>query len=443
MKRLPNDYITFNPVLGYVANPYKGFVSFNHFRNGTLFSDCSMTDGWKKESYPLCAGLEENGLESGWHPDTEVAYIRTVWKNFEPEEGKYNFALIDGILAECEKHKQHLIFRLMPHTTHHTEDVPDWLKKQIDCPERPEGQRIKTSPSDPIFLRKFTKAIKVIGERYDSNPIFYAIDVSLFGAWGEGSGYETADKAAINDLLDTYAKYFKNTFVIGQICAPELILKQNKNGANFGWRADGAGNPYHMDIYFPERVENMSSVWKTAPVFFEAFWYMTEWKKQGWNIDFITEELQKWHISTFNNKSSTVPYEWKETVMRFADKCGYKFAVRHCAFPKEVCQGDDAEIRFYVENLGVSPIYVKHPLTLKLKTAGYEKIITTDIDIRNWLPGDTIERVGFKIPDDAPCGEYSLSLGLVGEFPHPTINFAFETKNDDGYYKLCDISVKQ
>ena len=441
MIRKINKYVMFNPIKGYVANPYKGFVSFNHFRGDPLFSDCATSDGWKKERYPLSEGLEENGEETGWHPDTEVAYIRTIWKDFEPIEGGYNFALIDDILNKCEKHKQHLIFRLMPHTTRANEDVPDWLKNQIPCPERPTEERVKKSPEDPQFLIKFARAIKAIADRYDNNPIFYAIDISLFGAWGEGDGYEKADKYAIDNLIRTYYENFQNTLIVGQICAPELIVKANENGANIGWRADGAGNPYHMNIYFPNKTEHLGEIWKTAPVFFEAFWYMTEWKKQGWDMDFIAEELLKWHVSTFNNKSSTIPIEWKDPVMRFIDKCGYKFAIRYCAYPTEVSQGDQAEISFYVENLGVAPIYIKQPLTLRLKGEKFVKVFETDIDIRKWLQGDNIERLILNIPQDIPNGDYVLSVGLIGDYPRPTINFAFQTQEDGGYYKLCDIKL--
>ena len=65
MIRKINKYVMFNPIKGYVANPYKGFVSFNHFRGDPLFSDCATSDGWKKERYPLSEGLEENGEDFG------------------------------------------------------------------------------------------------------------------------------------------------------------------------------------------------------------------------------------------------------------------------------------------------------------------------------------------------------------------------------------------
>jgi hypothetical protein len=76
------------------------------------------------------------------------------------------------------------------------------------------------------------------------------------------------------------------------------------------------------------------------------------------------------------------------------------------------------------------------------KNDKYEKVFNSDIDIRNWMPGDTVQPVSLTLPEDIPSGDYELSIGLVGEYPRPTIKFAFNTKEENGYYKLCDIKVK-
>ncbi len=436
----PNGRITFKPTSDIIQNPYIGFLSFNHFRGEPLFSDC--VEGKFKERYPVYPELEQKGREQGFYPDTEMAYIRMIWRDFEPVEGQYNFALTDDIIEKCIEHKQHLMFRLMPHTTRRQEDVPDWLKEQIPCPERPDDKRIKDSPSSPIFLEKFARAIKAFGERYDNNPVLYAVDVSLFGAWGEGEGYEKADKVALANLMDVYAKTFKNTFIFGQICAPEIIVEQNKKGNNWGWRADGFGNDDHMHISFPRWIYPMRDVWKTAHCTFESFWYMGEWARLGWDVDAIIDKGLEWHMSTFNNKSSTIPYKWHGAVQKLLLKMGYRFAIRFIEYPEQASAGDVMNLNLYVENRGVAPIYIAHPFTLRLKSSKYEKVYDTGIDIRHWLPGDTIEKLALELPKDIPSGEYLLQAGLIGEFPRPTIKFAFETEQDGEYYNLCKIEIK-
>ena len=51
-----------------------------------------------------------------------------------------------------------VMFRLMPHSTRACDDVPEWLKELMPCPERPDGARVKTSPTDPRYLKLFGKA---------------------------------------------------------------------------------------------------------------------------------------------------------------------------------------------------------------------------------------------------------------------------------------------
>lgn len=72
-------------------NPYIGFVSYQHFRDEKLYSDCivrpenNRTETEAFECYPVPDDVEENGREQGYHPDSTEVYIRALWKEFEPE----------------------------------------------------------------------------------------------------------------------------------------------------------------------------------------------------------------------------------------------------------------------------------------------------------------------------------------------------------------------
>ena len=168
-------------------NPNVGFMSFQHFEGEEIYSDCvvrpenKMCETEHYECYPVPKYVEQNGRSEGYYPDTTVAYIRVLWKEWEPERGKYNYKFIEDIINKAKEHNQTLIFRLMPHSTRACDDVPGWLKKLIECPERPDGMRVKDSPTDPLFIELFGEAIKKLGERFDSNPTFDTMDISLPG----------------------------------------------------------------------------------------------------------------------------------------------------------------------------------------------------------------------------------------------------------------------
>ncbi len=442
MKLRPIELTCFTPSNKELKNPYRGFMSFNHFRGEKLFSNS--VAGIYKERYPLQDDVEQNGREEGWHPDTELAYIRTCWKDFEPKQGQYNFKMFEEIFELAKEHKQHLIIRLMPHTTRESEDVPDWLKELIPCPERPDAKRIKESPSDPLFLQLFTKAIKAFAEKFDTSPILYAVDVSLFGAWGEGHGYETASKEEIDNLMNVFAGCFKNTHVFGQVCGPELIEKVNKTYEKpIGLRADGFGSPSQIQWHYPRLTKDIKDLWKVAPITIEAWWYMNEWDRHNFgDIDYLIDKALDLHLSSFNNKSSTIPFKWYGNVQRLINRMGYRFFISSFFFPDKASKGDELDCKMVIENLGVAPIYTKHPFTIRLKSENFEKIYNTDIDITSWLPGDKIEQLPILLPSDIENGKYKIQVGLVGEYPTPTIYFANDIECEDGYYTVAQIEIE-
>ena len=443
MNRLPNKKRIINKTCELLNNPYIGFTSFQHFRDEPLFSDCSTTEGWKKEHYPVYQWVEENGRSQGFYPDTEIAYVRVLWKYFEPRAGEYDYSFIEDIFEKAKRKKQSVMLRLMPHTTKRNEDVPDWLRAIIPCPDRPDTERVKDSPSDPLFLQKFALAVRALGEKFDGKDNFYAMDISLCGAWGEGHGLAMYPENEIRALIDVYTDSFKRTHLLGQICSPELIRYACKSRP-IGFRADHLGNGHHMNISLPERISRIDDIWMSAPVSFECFWYFNEWKKQGWDVDSIIDKALGWHISSINGKSSPIPYEWRDKIDRLLKKMGYRFSVVAVEYPETASGGDIISVNLTIENSGVAPIYNPLPFTFRLKGADNmeEYIFDTDINARDWMPGETVEGPEIQLPNDIKSGAYNIEFRLGGE-KYPTVKFAMDTKtSEDGYNYLATIIIE-
>ena len=425
--------------------PYIGFTLYQHFDGEKLYSDIvvrpenNMTETEKIESYPLPRDVEQNGRQEGYYPPCSVAYFRVLWKTFEPRQGEYNYELIENILRGARERGQTVMFRLMPHSTRAEDDVPDWLKKIVDCPARPAGKRVKDSPADPKFLQLFGKAIEKIGERFDNNVIFDTIDISLTGAWGEGSGWENYPESALKELLDVYTESFPNTQLLGQVAAPWLIEYGRKNRP-VGWRGDGVGHPHHMCEYYPRALEKLGDYWKTAPVSFESYWWLKEWMRQGWDIDDIIERTLSWHISTFNAKSMPIPEQWKEKIIYWNSKMGYHFAVRGVRYPKLCAPGDGFDLIMFMQNRGVAPIYRNIQLSVRLKKGNEEYLFNANLDIRKWLPGDFEESIYIKLPNTLSEGEYKLQIGIFDDTTF--VPLETDTEKDGKYYMLTTISVK-
>ena len=130
---------------------------------------------------------------------------------------------IEKILEEAKSHSQTLIFRLMAHSTRACDDVPEWLKELIPCPERPAGKRVKDSPTDPLFLELFLEAVRAIGARFDSDPTLDSVDISLPGSWGEGYKLELYPDNVMEQIADAYMEAFPTTQLNTQLIRPNLI----------------------------------------------------------------------------------------------------------------------------------------------------------------------------------------------------------------------------
>ena len=153
------------------------------------------------------------------------------------------------------------------------------------------------SPTDPRYLKLFGQAVEKLGERFDRDETLDCVDVSLVGAWGEGS--QVFPEEDMQALMDIYVRVFPNTKLYGQLANPAML---HYIGAKrpIGWRADGTGSPKHMNELFPPRIAQLPSEhWKKAPVSFESYWWIIEWYRQGWDIDGIIEKTLSWHVSTW------------------------------------------------------------------------------------------------------------------------------------------------
>ncbi len=426
-------------------NAYTGFISFQHFRGEKLYSDIVVrpeangTETERVECYPPSPDAEENGREEGYYPDSSVVYIRILWKEFEPHRGEYNYKLIEELLYEARAHGQTLIFRLMAHSTRASDDVPEWLKELIPCPERPDGARVKDSPTDPLFLELFLEAVKKIGERFDSDETFDSIDISLPGAWGEGHKLELYPADTLERIVDVYTSSFKHTQLLAQAGRPDLISYGSRVSA-IGWRGDGLGEPKHTFEIYPERISKISEVWKSAPVSFESYWWLGEWIRRGWDIDEIIEKTLEWHISSFNAKSIAFPPELKEKAEYWISRMGYHFVIDSFSTPRAVSPLDTAEFIIKINNVGVAPIYKDIPFCIRLSSPSASYVFKTDVKVRDWFPGKSESKTEILLPKDIKRGDYTVEVGIVREVT-PRIYFATDAKRDGSYYAVGNLTV--
>lgn len=439
-----------------LVNPGIGFMTFQRFNGDALNVGTKWTEGFPIEYQDFTGSLENRD-----YPMTSIAYFRVYWRFLEPECGQYRWDLIDKSLATARERKQTLMLRIAPHGTNDREDVPHWFRGIVGANmEFPEGSWM-IDPDDPRYPEHFCRFIRALGERYDGHPDLESVDLSIVGSWGEGAGSDVINQASREELVDAYVDSFRKT--------PLLMLLTDKatNGyglsrASVGYRADCLGDlrtgaPYlgdftqfepatwsHMVDMYPRRIieTGMQDAWMKAPVSFEVCWVVQHWMDMGWDIDYIIDQSLKWHISSFNPKSSPIPEAWRPNVDRWLKKMGYRLTLRRMTYPVAVSRGGRMQFTTWWENQGCAPCYKPFRFALRLVSGDVARVFPFDVDLKKWLPGDSIFDSYIRIPEDLPAGQYRIDAGIIGEKDEdPKVKLAIEELQPDGWYRIGIIDV--
>ncbi len=431
-----------------LVNPGVGFMTFQRFNGDELNQGLRWTEG-----YPIVYQEFKGSLENKNHPMTSMAYFRVYWRFLEPEMGRYRWELLDTALRTARSRGQTLMLRIAPYGTTKDNDVPDWYRGLVGNESRKLPiAKWRTDPEDPRYARHFGGMIRALGRRYDGHPDLESVDLAIVGAWGEGAGAADLTQATREALVDAYLESFHQTPLV-MLLTDEKTNKYGISKTPMGWRVDclgdmGGFNPNwnHMFDYYPQGIINfgMQDAWKKAPVSFEVCWVMQHWKNQGWPIDYIIDQSLKWHISSFNAKSSAVPAEWWPQVNRWLKKMGYRFVLRKFTYPAVVRPHGRVEFTSWWENQGVAPCYREFPLALRLKSPARAEVLVTGADIRGWLPGDNLYDSAVYLPAETPPGEYDLDIALLDpQTRQPKVKLAIAGLQPDGWYRLGKISVRE
>ena len=434
-----------------LVNPGIGFNTFQRFNGDSLNAGTRWTEGYPIEYQPFKGSLEVKG-----QPLSTIAYFRVYWRFLEPEMGKYRWEMIDTALRTAHDRGQTLMLRVAPWGTSAKEDVPGWYRAMVgDETGKLPLRKWLTDPENPLYVKHFGAFVRELGKRYDGNPDMELLDISIVGAWGESAGTELLKRETKDALLAAYLETFRTTPLVIQMEDRNEYASHFNVGLRFDCLGDMAGfGPKwgdfpgwcHMLDYYPRTIvqSGLQNAWMTAPVSLEACGVMQTWKDRGWDIDYIIEQSLKWHMSSFNNKSSAVPPEWQPKVDEWLKRMGYRFVLRNFSYPVAVSPQSKLGFLSWWENKGVAPIYRQYPLALRLQNAQRTVVLETAADIRKWLPGDSVYEDSVFVPADLPLGEYQVSLAILDpQTRSPKVRLAIAGREADGWYPLGKIEVRE
>lgn len=435
-----------------LINPGIGFTTFQMF-NGDNLPYYDVINEADIRQYDKHETLENNA-----HPPTSLAYFRIHWHVIEPEQGKYRWDFIDELLRIAKKKQQKLCLRISPYKGKPGEDVPAWYREMVGEDRTFAHPKWVVDPEDPRYAKYFGGMIRALAARYDGHPQLENVDLSIVGFAGEGGGTELLSDAAMKNLVDAYLEGFQKTPLIALLHGKKQIAYIQQNAATpVGWRQDCLGDLgfwaaeqngwTHMFDYYPQTIieYGMQDAWKEGHVSFEMCGLFRNWDvKEGYSekqVQYIIDQSLKWHISSFNGKSSPVPAKWNKLMDEWLKKMGYRFVLRRFSYPASIKVNSRLDVETWWENKGVAPCYNRYTFAIRLKNNQHTETFMTSADIRKWLPGDIVFNDACY-PQQLPPGEYEVAITLLD--PHlltPAVQLAIEGKQEDGWYPMGKITL--
>lgn len=456
----------------YIPNPHRGTTTFQRFQGDAPYTTWLWSDAEGPTKFEPEAPVKDNVQ---FVPRTTLSYCRWPWRWFEPQKGKYNWTVLDQALKTAKARGQTLQIRFQPFTRaldyrqesipakrHPPEvsvDMPDWYW-DTGAGWIEKGPYHKNEPdcNDPKYIRHFGNFIRAAAKRYDGHPDLESVDIAVAGKWGESGGNATPETKG--KLISVFRRSFKKTQLIAMLGVRQRLQPDDPDGREglpAGFRADcfgdlrkryGMGVPpalcwnQSFDVY-PKVISHpgMVDAWNTAPVIMESCGTVASWFIDGYDIDVVIREGYKYHTSVFMPKSVFYPAAWRDKLLEFDKKIGYRFVIRQITMPLECKPGQAISVQWFMDNIGCAPIYRPYRLALRFRQGKTHRMVLLKTDIRDWMPGHTWFEEPVLVPQGLKPGEVNMDMVIVDEAGRPKVWFAMDAKTDDGWHPLTSLDV--
>ncbi len=439
-------------------NPHKGW-EFHFYDNGIKRYGDRMKPGDFLEDFPGLSNI----------------YLRLAWSYLEPEEGKFNWAVIDTVIDKWVAHGYKISFRITcKETSPPAFATPKWVMEAGAKGTFPKESRIGSwAPDygDPIFLKKLENFHRAFAARYADKPWVEYIDIGSIGEWGEGhtaqSGWYDVPVQVVKKHIDLYRRCYPNNILI--LSDDYLEQRDTDDGADdellayalknhLGFRDDSSCVNWYVVLGFGyaniRSPEFFDKVWDNIPVVLECDHYGSVKKLNLWDGGKRFEKgIEETHATFIS--FHYWPREWlaenRKVAEKLANKCGYWYFPKYGVMPDTLRKNSNHNyLKMTWENHGVAPAYHHYDLRLQLldKETGKQTIFDLkESNNLNWKPARIVgEEYKLNLPSALASGKYDIKIGMFDnsygyEVP---IQFALkaERRSDDGYYKMGEIIVK-
>ena len=390
-----------------------------------------------------------------------VVYIRFNWAEAEPEEGKFNWKLIDDVIAAWKPRGATVSMRVMTCNAHSRDyyTSPKWLfdagckshEYLVGGDDPTSGgkriPRVEPNYADPIYLAKHGAFLRALGARYDGHQDVEFLDIGSYGVWGEWHTKNPAPVAVRKQIVDLYLQAFRKTPLVFMSDDAEVLNYALAQGT--GFRRDGVGSPWHEQNWIGSKkyagVAGMSDTWKRTPVVFEWFGNYDYLQSKKWSFDAAVNFMLSNHVTLVNDNFGAFPPEAKPQLDRLARLAGARFVLRELAHENTAKPGATLHLQMKWANVGVGKLHRLHVLRFLLLDAAQQPVTSMDAkaDLRDWLPGEHPLNTTLEIHATLKIDDYTLAVAMI----NPTdagrpFRLAMDAPEKDGRYAVSTVRVQ-
>jgi len=413
-----------------------------------------------------------------YFPGLSVIYLRVPWSYLEPEEGTFNWGMLDTPAQRWIDQGKRIALRLTCSESWTRFGTPKWVKEagaqgynfKPGKGISEDGPFWEPEYGDPIFLEKLSHFLAAAAERYDDNPNVDFVDIGTYGVWGEGHTYSSTRKQYPVEVkkkhVDLHCKHFKNTLlaISDDFAGPqkqgrhfEIIDYARKKGVTLrddSIMVDGGENAYYHE-------EMAQPFWPDRPVVLESQHYGPSKKDGNWDPDIYVQAVEDYHASYASIHWWPRPFyeQNREMIDHINSRLGYRLQLRKASWPRQVEAATHLPFRASWRNAGVAPCYPGGfpAVTLKDGNGGIAGVFVDEDFNVHTLPVSSPGRAPTKrvkttfkagisgkgkrgAPFIAP-GTYDVFISVGSRMGTPRI--ALPLPNDDGNrrYRLGKVRV--
>ncbi len=410
-------------------------------------------------------------------PGLSCAYLRVPWSFLEPQEGRFNWSLLDTPAQRWIDKGKQIALRISSTESWMRWATPAWVHeagakgynftvgKGVD----PNGPYWEPDYADPVFIEKLDHFLAALAARYDGNPNVAFIDIGSFGVWGEGHSWASSklpfDLETRKKHVDLYCKHFKHTLLAlsDDFAGPEepgrhLPITAYALAKGVTLRDDSICVQPPPRSWF--HAEIAQGFWPKLPVILEHEHYGPSKARGAWGDgSLLLEAIEQYHATYMSIHwwPRVLLNENHAIIEKINRRMGYRLQLRRATFPRQVCLGEPFIVETTWANAGVAPCYPGGFISLTFKddkggiVAAFADESFNVRDLKVGPPGEAptstvpstlviAEKTYGFAPKTEP-GTYDLYVSVGQRDATPAI--ALPYGNDDGQhrYRLGSVTV--